>query len=397
MRVSFFGVITIISFLISSCAFRALKTLSNAELSNNSTSYKIDFNEEYGLAVIPLTIEGVKYNFVFDTGAQTTVISSRLSKKIAFDKKGSISTSDAKESSQNLIYGTISNIYLDSLHYTNVGVVVNDFSANPQFSCVDIDGILGANMINLSNWEINFIDRYFKIFNIENDLNLSTAYNPISFNLKRGIPYVEFNINDTTTIDFMIDSGKNSDIISISNEVDFNIPKLNRSSVGYLGFGMFGNSEIDTTDYYKTSLSNSNASFSNVIISQSKENKSLIGIGFLQKHYNSVLFDFKNNLMYAEKKQVDNDEYLSDGISPMLLNNETIVIGSKNVNFSPDVDKLNVGDTIVGINNVSLENTKSACELLDEIWRSNKNQESITLKVSRMGKISTFILPNKNL
>ena len=195
----------------------------------------------------------------------------------------------------------------------------------------------------------------------------------------------------------MIDSGKNSDIISISNEVDFNIPKLNRSSVGYLGFGMFGNSEIDTTDYYKTSLSNSNASFSNVIISQSKENKSLIGIGFLQKHYNSVLFDFKNNLMYAEKKQVDNDEYLSDGISPMLLNNETIVIGSKNVNFSPDVDKLNVGDTIVGINNVSLENTKSACELLDEIWRSNKNQESITLKVSRMGKISTFILPNKNL
>lgn len=397
MRTGFFLAIIILSFLVNSCVFRALKTISNAELSNSVyDNVDIDYNEAFGLAIIPVTIEGVNYNFVYDTGAQTTVISSKLSKKIAFDKRGSISTSDAKDSSQKLDFGTINSIYLDSLHYTNVGVIVNDFSSNPQFSCMAIDGILGANILNLSNWKINFTDRYFRISNIASELNLSEEHKTIPFSKKKGMPYVEFKINDTTTIDFMIDTGKNNDVISVSNQINLNIPQLNTSTIGYSGFGMFGKSEIDTTDYYKVNLSNSNISFPNVLISQSKENKSLIGIGFLQKHYKSVVFDYKNNLIHLFEKQNNSDEYFINGISPMLLNNETIVIGSKNVNFAPTIDELNLGDTIVGVNNISFENKNSACELLDEIWNSKKNQESITLKVLHLGTMGTFTLPIKN-
>lgn len=397
MRVGFFWAILILSFLVNSCAFRALKTISNAELSN--TVYEnedIDYNEAFGLAIIPVTIEGVKYNFVYDTGAQTTVISSKLSKKIVFDKRGSISTSDAKDSSQELAFGTISSIYLGSLHYTNVGVIVNDFSSNPQFSCMAIDGILGANILNLNNWKVNFTDRCFRISNIANELNLPMERKTIPFSKKRGMPYVEFKINDTTRIDFMIDLGKNNDVISVSNETKLNVPQLNTSAIGYSGFGMFGKSEIDTTRYYKVNLSNSSISFSDVLVSQSKENKSLIGIGFLQKHYKFVVFDYKNNLIHLFEKQNNSDRYFINGISPMLLNNETIVIGSKNVNFASALDEINLGDTIVGVNNVSFENNNSSCELLDEIWKSKKNQESITLKVSHLGTINTFTLPIKN-
>lgn len=379
-------------FLINSCALRSVNILSKAEFKNSSEGQiVVTYDNSFGFVVIPITIKGKVYRFVFDTGAQTTVVSKELAEDIGLKKQSNVSVSDALGSSQKLSVSVMDTIYLGDFCYSNVGVLINDFQNNLQFSCLKIDGILGMNVIKLNNWEVNYDNTSITVFNNE---NISThEYKAIPLNPnKSGIPYAYFYINGIKE-KFMIDIGKNSDLISVSPEVKLDNPSS--LSIGYSSFGMFGKTIVDTTKYFNCSISDSsNLNILNIVASQSNNKKSLMGSGFFQKNCSSIIFDFKNNLLYISESKNENKLPLTYGITPMLIENN-IVIGSKELNSSSNLDRLNLGDTIVGVNNILFKENNS-CQLLNEIWKSKKNQESITLKVSHFGTISNFTLPIKN-
>lgn len=385
-------IIVAIIFLINSCALKSVSILSKAELKSSADGQTlISYDNSFGLVVIPVTINGKVYRFVFDTGAQTTVVSKELADNIGLEKQSSVNVSDAHSSSQRLSVGVIDSINLGNFCYSNVGTLINDFQKNSQFSCLKIDGILGMNIIKLNNWKVDYNSTSITVFNNENISLQEYKVIPLNPN-KNGIPYAYFFINGIKE-NFMIDMGKNSDLISVSPKVILDNP--NSLSIGYSSFGLFGKTIVDTTRYFNISFSDSsNLNIANVVVSQSKNKKSLVGSGFFQANYSSIIFDFKNNLLYISENKNKNKQPLSYGITPMLTENN-IIIGSKELNASPNLDKFNLGDTIVGVNNILFKENNS-CQLLDEIWKSKKNQEPITLKISHFGIISSFTLPIKN-
>ena len=384
-----FIAVSLLLLFLHSCGIRSLLVVSSADLKDyQPKEITIPYEEVYGLIVVPIVIDGKTYRFIFDTGAGTTVISAELAKLPSFKRKGSISINDAKQVSNKLPIGHLSSLSLGELNYTKVGVVVNDFSTNAQFNCFGIDGILGMNVIQQNNWKID----YEKARLISYDLNFVPTFtentHEFPFASKTGTPYVHWYVNGTKDR-LMIDTGKNGDIISVSSDVEINAKK--KQSIGYASFGMFGETAMDTTNYYQVNLSDSlDFNLTNVSITQDKDSKSIIGNGFLKRNYASVFFDFKNRKMQCVSPTHHSTIYNSYGISVMF---ETggLVIGSKDLEFSEEVDQITINDRILEVNGVVVTN-ENICELTKTMGENKQNKKSVTLLLLHEGEKKKVVL-----
>lgn len=350
-----------------------------------------DFNYEnpFSLILIKVNIKGKDYQFVFDTGAQTTVISKKLANDITLSSRNSINVRDVHETSQTLEVGLIDTVQIGEISYTGVGVLVNDFENNPVFSCLNIDGILGINVIKLNNWKIDYQNQSFSISGIDNKHDVSETEISIPFvSGPGGIPFVNLFISGQKE-QFMLDMGMNSKVISVSSKIQLN--NIDNMSVGYSSFGLFGETKIDTTKFSKVNLSDSiKFKKENITVSKSNTNASLIGSGFFQEFSNSITFDFHNRILYIEEKAEKPTSISDYSVSPMLLEDGSIVIGSKELIQS----ELSIGDTIIGINSV-FNNGANSCELLEELWKSRQKRKNITLTILQKGEKLILDLPFK--
>jgi len=380
--------------VLHSCALRSMMVVSKAELKDyKPKEITIPFEEVYGLMIVPIVIDGKTYRFLFDTGAGTTVISAELAQLPAFKQKGSLSIKDAKQVSNKLPVGYLRSISLGELKYEKVGVVVNDFSANAQFNCFGFDGILGMNVINQNNWKVD----YEKGILVSYDLNFIPDFTESTYEFpfvsKSGIPYVQWFVNGEKD-KLMVDTGKNGDIISLSSKVKIDAAK--KQSVGYASFGMFGETAMDTTNYYQVNFSDSlGFNLSGVSITQDKDSKSIIGNGFFKRSYASVFFDFKNRKMHCTAPTHNSIIYSSYGVSVM-LGSGGLVIGSKDLQFSDEVDQLTVNDQILEVNGVAVT-SENLCELTKVMSSNKRDKKSVTLLVMHEGEKKKVVLDLKEV
>jgi hypothetical protein len=118
--------------------------------------------------------------------------------------------------------------------------------------------------------------------------------------------------------------------------------------------------------------------------------KPLIGTGFLEKRYNSIAFDFKTHTMWLQEKPNAQDKNISYGFGPV-ISGSYMLVGSKMLNFSAELDKINLGDTIYQLNQVPATNP---CAVLYEFERARANNETVHLSINKNKQITTLdVLP----
>lgn len=385
---------TLVILFLHSCTVRSLLVISNAELTDyKPTEIAIPYEEVYGLMLVPIVIEGKTYRFVFDTGAGSTVISAELAKLTSFKQKGAVSVKDAQHVSNKLPVGYLKSISLGELNYSKVGVIVNDFSQNAQFKCLGIDGILGMNVIQLNNWKID----YNQATLISYDLNFKPVFTESTqefpFVSNNGIPFISLYVNGTKD-KFMIDTGKNSEITSVSSKLK--ISGKSNQSVGYASFGMFGETPMDTTNYYQVNFSDSlGFNLTDVSVSQDKDSKGNIGNGFLKRNFASVFFDFRNRKMYCSAPTHNATIYTSFGVSVMIVA-DGLVIGSKDLGFSNDVDQIAVNDQVLEVNGDAVTGD-NICEMTRMMTTSKLEKKSIALLILHNGEKKKVALKPKEV
>lgn len=378
------------SFLFNSCkTLKSLLIISKADVNVLKEKETFTYENSFSLLVVTVKIKGKPYRFVFDTGANATVISKELANTIGLKEVSSITVKDVHKSSQKLPVGFIDTISLGNIHYTHVGVLVGDMKQINETSCLHIDGILGMNAIGLNNWQINYDSSLITVSYINNKLLLPQTFKPIVFTLNSGSPRSDFTVNGVKE-KFLIDMGSNGSI-SVSSKVK--LGKADVLLVGYAATGLFGvGGGFDTTKLYKVNtFTNPQLTMSDILVSQAKSVGSLIGTGFLEKNYNSVVFDFKNNKLFVQEKNNKDNTRLSYGFAPKLLANN-VVVGAKFLNFSQEITNLNLGDTISEINNIPATNP---CDILNELEKSKNNAAPITLKVLKGKTVQSYNLALK--
>jgi hypothetical protein len=369
--------------------YRSAYKLSQAGLRNApSKPLEIRFSNDFDLVIIPVVIKGKTYRFAYDTGAQTTLISKELAESEGVKKMHPVKVHDSQGSRQKLPVAQVKEMNLGELCYTNVGVLVSDLRSSPAFSCMDIDGILGMNVICRNNWYIDYKRELLMVSDVKKDPVLPLNAKAIPFKTKSRIPYIDLymgNIKET----FMVDIGKNSDMPSVSQKVTMGQARW--QTVGNTAVGLFGGKPDTIAGFLHTVSDSAGIRVNNVHIQQGKNTHSLIGTGFFKKNYESIAFDFEKNILYIPGRETAGSPYLSYGFYPMLTTG-ILLIGAKELEFSPLTEQLSVGDTIIGVNAISSENA-SPCAMLKEVWAAKREGKPLTLQFLKSGKVHSVTLP----
>ena len=148
MKIFYF--MTLLLFL-NSCNVKHYTLLKKAKLEQKIEKQNIPYEEIYDFVIIPVKIDGDTYRFLFDTGAQTTLITENLVNKLTSQKLGKINVTDSQYKTKKLKAFKINKLSIGEVTYSEIGVIANDFSGSV-FECMGIDGELGMNVISLSNW-----------------------------------------------------------------------------------------------------------------------------------------------------------------------------------------------------------------------------------------------------
>ena len=141
-------------FVTQSCAVKWTDAIQYGSVTKVSNIEVINIEIRNKLIIVPISIKGKEYRFLFDTGAPFS-ISEELQENTNFKtvSKGNIVDSDYNR--KKVKWVQVNSINIGNVSFKNQTAFVGDFDANPIMNCLGIDGIIGSNLIRHCNWTID--------------------------------------------------------------------------------------------------------------------------------------------------------------------------------------------------------------------------------------------------
>lgn len=375
-KLSHIVLILITILLTSSCTLKTAILLSKAKLKNATSSQVIPYKNVFGLCVIPVQIEGKTYHFVVDSGAQTTLVTQEIANQLQLKDKGSISVRDSQNNSQKLQASRLDKITIGENEFTKVGTVVVDIKDDNVLSCLNIDGIIGMNVMRLNNWLFDYEKEKISNFELKKEFSIE-GYASLPFK-DRGTPKVELYVNGIKE-QFTLDTGKKGKIINVSNKASLQNPV--HQSIGYTSFGLHNNTAYDTSSYFLANITDSSSFIMNDVLVEQIDKGALIGNGFFSSHYHTIYFDFDKNVLYFNKREkVDNT--VREYPFSLITSSDGLVVSS----IAIDNKTLTVGDTIFSLNDI-IVNKSNKCDVLKQFMDIQLEQLPIQLETHHNNSI----------
>ncbi|KAA3631888.1 MAG: hypothetical protein DWQ02_15665 [Bacteroidetes bacterium] len=338
----------------------------------------LDFDINRGLIILPVNIKGETYRFLFDTGAPNS-ISKSLQKQLKFKtlSKGHIVDSEGNRS--EVKYVGVDTIWLGNVPFIDQTAFVGDFEANPAIKCLNIDGIIGSNLMRLCNWKIDMKNQKM----VFGKTTLHTAENyPQSLSFKTDKQYnlrVDLETGDATLTNLKIDYGSNGSL-SVPDKVfqvliDRNIIKQTSTISGQSQKGITG--EINTsqrqTAYLDTLRFHTLAMQDVTILSGGS---GLIGTDLLSKAV--VIIDWSQQLLFFE--EVDNSPIHEStfGFTVGLSESNTPYVQSVRENSSAHEQGIRPNMQVIRIDYMDFSKSHSYCDYF--LGKIDKPSITVVLK-----------------
>ena len=283
------------------CSVKWTEAIKFGSVTIGNTTEVIDIEIRNKLIIIPITIGGKEYRFLFDTGAPFS-ISEILQKNNDFKtlSKGNIVDSDNNR--KKVKWVQIDSINIGNVVFQNQTAFVGDFNANPIMKCLGIDGIIGSSLIRQCSWTI---DQEKHTLLLSGKTRTDTLKGSIVLPFKTDNQYnmlVDINIGRSSIKNVLVDYGSNGSI-ALSNEI-FTVLKekkiVNETFIekGISQSGIIGKPvELNREITYSDSVSITNENIKNVMI-RTGETVSL-GNGFLSRF--KVTIDWNNKSLHLVK------------------------------------------------------------------------------------------------
>ncbi len=385
----------LIALLLSCTALYAQKVRFNKGRSVQKNYYtEVTYKELKSKLIIPVQIEGETYQFLFDTGAPN-LISHFLKNQIKTKELNSVNVKDANDSKRPLEVVEIPMLQIAGVSFKNSPAIVNDHNSNFLFDCLEIDGIIGSNLLRKSIVQIDSRKQQITITNQKDQLDLK-GMNGLDMALSSGqsSPYIWIGLKGENSAkeqvlfdtgaqgfyDLSFNSFKMLDSLKVFRNVE--------TAIGYKGLGLFGIAAPSL--HYRVLIPEillPGVAFENVVSVSTTAAKSRIGSDILQ--HGIVTLDYKDQKFYFEafKKQVDLAEEVWD-FSPT-MKDSTLVIGL--VWQEELVKKAQYGDKILQINDLKVDEMDICDLLLRDSPMNIETSINIIIKDS-LGKHQAFEL-----
>jgi len=211
--------------ILNSYSCSVVKNQNKGNVVPENFDYQTEFETIKSVIILPFEINGVSKNFLFDTGADFSIIQrdSMIGKTSKFD-----GASKRKMKFGNEI---ISSIKIGGIDFKNT-IALNGDMKGLKEQILNFGGLIGQPIINKANWLIDYPN---KLINIS-DKNLSdTSFETIRIKREEGAPYTYLLING---IEYKV-------IIDFGSSSDFNLPKDSKLAKQLLKQYSFSDNERD--------------------------------------------------------------------------------------------------------------------------------------------------------
>ncbi len=265
-----------------------------------SLAFKLQNNHIY----LPARINNLpqKYNFIFDTGAQASAISSELAGELDLDLNGKVLGIGAT-GVDNFAFTEIKQFSIGNLDVFKQSVAVIDFGDIKKNLGVDLDGLIGYDFISRI---ISKIDYRKQQITFSKKLKLSKKYKTLKLNLE---PYsnlfvVKFSIRNQEGF-FIIDTGSNSffDISkNFAQKLEFDsLDRMEEVTISGIGAKKQKTKVVEDFefDFFDKKVR------TNFLIHEPGEGvfkdstiSGIIGSGFLKDY--KIILDYRNKCLYLE-------------------------------------------------------------------------------------------------
>ena len=156
---------------------------------------EVAYEELKGKLIIPVEIQGNSYRFLFDTGAPN-LISHSLRDLIETKALTSIQVKDANDKRQPLDVVVIPMLKIGGISFKNSPAIVNDINSNFLFECLEIDGIIGSNLVRNSIVQIDSEKKQILLTDQVKKLNLEGLnYLDMALDANQSSPYIWINLS----------------------------------------------------------------------------------------------------------------------------------------------------------------------------------------------------------
>jgi predicted aspartyl protease len=288
--------LTLIMFLLIPSTFKLTFAQTNYSANlggTNSTNYFITVPYETinNLIIIETIIEGDKYRFLFDTGA-VTMISNKLYRKLELPVLHKIPIYDYNEIVDTNKVVSLSHIVIGDIVFSDIPAVVNSDDSSIVYNCLEIDGIIGSNLLRNSIVRFSSREQIVYLTDTPERFNLGDVHaSELFLSPLQSIPYIWVAIknNRQNRVQLIFDSGAN-DFLSLSlrhfdilNKRSSRAPfHILSSSKGSFNMGLHG-VPIDVLHHRLISneLVINQSVFTNITYNTSNSNNSSLGVKIL--------------------------------------------------------------------------------------------------------------------
>ena len=303
-----FIVILTVCLAFGSCsAIKVSKLRTGGSVTDSSFMEEIPFRYVNDLIFTDVLINGKTYNFLFDTGAELSVIGDHIKSEIDYSSITSAAVETSSMTSKRQEFVELGDLTIGTVSFERTGAVIIDISHfNNYFGCRPIDGILGNNLMRKAAWQIDYENK--KIILCDNSSKLNVSEDALKIDLDdadtRNV-YLDMTIDGVSST-FTFDTGYNGSIKSDSTM--FNKLKAAKSDLKYISQeGLF------TTDVngkvmgetYKVLAEDIQMEggllMSNRVVNLGGASSSLLGNKVFDDY--TLTLDWKNNALFLDKQK----------------------------------------------------------------------------------------------
>lgn len=388
-------VLILLAGLVNNCTPRHSNILSLGELPNPDFRDTVTTEVRNRLIIVPVEIRGKTYRFLFDTGAPLS-ISHQIQEEYDFKRVSKGHIVDSDQNRQKVEYVQVDSLLLGDIPFYGQTAFVADFQANPMLECLQLDGILGSNLMRYCNWIIDYES---------SELVLASSLDSAYYSQLPTLPFrhdqqfdmlVDLKIGSARLKNLEVDYGSNGVLMIPRESFDTlqsaGIITAPLRTTGEKQSGIIGEAvKTDERRAFSDSLVFGGVLLDDIMIRSGR--KGLIGHDILSRFIVSI--DWKREVIYLQKKEVERDNrsfgfvLWPDGNSAGLRVQRVIDEGPA------DRAGLEVGTRVVMLNELDLTTESAFC---DYVLMMDDPPDSLRITYAGMnGLTSTATIKKESL
>jgi hypothetical protein len=389
------------SLLFISIGFTQKSKINKGKCTSKDYLAEIPYEMVNHKIIIPVTIDGETYKFILDTGAPN-IISKEVLEKIKYKKLKPLKVSDINNDKQKMEFVTIDKIDLGGAIFENTTSLVVEKKTNFVFTCFDVDGFIGSNLLRSTIIKFDNINKKLLLTDKLEKLDLQSPETQEMFVLDgQSSPMMEIkligNNGKTGKETLLFDSGM-GDLFDLSLK-NFGIYQRDTlfsnydKGIGSSSIGLFADNEKQTEfRILIPELRVGGKKLENITTITTVTKGSRIGAKILD--YTNLTLDYINKKFYFE--------WHSDSLKfykPYFDFTATLYEGKMAIGSVWDEElskKLEYGDLILNFNDFDIKNI-NLCDLIttESIF---KNAQTTKMKIKKKnGDIIEIELDKKYL